>query len=71
MMVHDSYGTHATKCNELAAVLRHAYSTLFEEDLLAKFRNEVASTTERELPLLPSYGSLNPRDVQASEYFFA
>ena len=70
-MVHDSYGTHSTKCEELAGILRHAYATIFDEDLLLSFSMEVATQTKEKLPELPDYGTLNPQDVRKSDYFFA
>jgi DNA-directed RNA polymerase len=70
-MIHDSYGTHSPKCDDLAAVLRHAYRKIFDEDLLLKFREEVEQTTKKELPELPDYGSLKPESVLDSDYFFA
>ena len=70
-MIHDSYGTHSPKCDELAAVLRHAYTKIFDEDLLLKFKEEVDQTTKEELPELPEYGSLKAESVLDSDYFFA
>lgn len=70
-MVHDSYGTHSPKCEELAGILRHAYSEIFSEDLLLHFRDMVAQQTQKELPPIPTYGSLDPDEVLASDYFFA
>jgi DNA-directed RNA polymerase len=35
------------------------------------FRDMVAQQTQKELPPLPTYGSLDPDEVLASDYFFA
>ena len=70
-MIHDSFGTHSPKCDELAATLRHAYAVIFDEDLLLKFWDEVKQTTKKELPTPPEGGSLDPNDVRKSDYFFA
>lgn len=70
-MIHDSYGTHSTKCEELAGILRHAYAEIFSEDLLLKFRDEVDPQRRRDIDEPPTYGTLNPKDVRRSTYFFA
>jgi len=70
-MVHDSYGTHSTKCDELAATLRHSYAELFTEDLLLNFMWQVAHQTKEKLSNPPERGTLSPDDVRKSDYFFA
>jgi DNA-directed RNA polymerase len=70
-MVHDSYATQSPKCDQLAGILRHSYANIFSEDLLTKFRESVDTTEQKNVPALPSFGSLDPMEVLASEYFFA
>ena len=70
-MVHDSFATHATNCDKLGVLIRKATSEIFQPDLLLKFKDEISTQTEKELPDLPPYGSLDPLEVLGSEYFFA
>jgi len=70
-MVHDSYATQSPKCDQLAGILRHSYANIFSEDLLAKFSESVDPTEQKNVPALPAFGSLDPMEVLASEYFFA
>ena len=70
-MVHDSIATHCTECCTLGKIIRQSTADIFLTDQLAKFRDEITQQTERELPELPKYGSLDPKAVLDSEYFFA
>jgi DNA-directed RNA polymerase len=70
-MVHDSYATHCSKCDELGGILRQQFAKIFQTDLLLKFREEVSTQTDKELPELPPYGSLDPNELLGSDYFFA
>jgi len=70
-MVHDSFATHCNNCDKLGVLLRKATSEIFQPDLLANFRDEITTQTEKELPDLPPYGTLDPLEVLGSEYFFA
>ena len=70
-MIHDSYGTHSTKCEELSAALRQSYVEVFTEDLLLKLKEEVEQTTKKKLEEPPERGTLSPRDLRSSPYFFA
>lgn len=70
-MVHDSYGTHAADMDVLAGTLRHVFSSMFSEDLLATLKAQLEARFEVSLEPLPEYGRLDPRDVVASEFFFA
>ena len=70
-MVHDSFATHCNNCDKLGMLVRKAASEIFKPDLLAKFRDEITTQTEKELPDLPPYGTLDPLEVLGSDYFFA
>ena len=70
-MVHDSFATHSTDCNKLNKIIRNSASTIFSTDQLARFRDEVTTQTEKDIPELPEYGTLDPKQVIHSEYFFA
>jgi len=70
-MVHDSFATHSTHCDKLSQLTREPTADIFSTDQLAKFRDEISTQTEKELPELPTYGKLDPKDVLDSQYFFA
>lgn len=78
-MIHDSFGTHATACDELAYATRAMFVALYDEDRLAAFhaetvRNLIASGAETlidELPPVPTFGTFNVESVMDSAYFFA
>ena len=70
-MVHDSLATHCTECCTLGKIIRQSTAEIFSTDILSKFRDEVTTQTEKELPELPEYGTLDPNDVIDSEYYFA
>lgn len=66
-MIHDDYGTHADRAEELFHLIRETFVRLYEEhdplDELAK-KYPVA-------PPLPAKGSLDIRQVLGSAYFFS
>lgn len=70
-MVHDSFATHCNKCDALGGIIRRSAAEIFTTDLLAGFRDEIKQQTQKELPDLPPYGSLDPHEVLGSDYFFA
>ena len=70
-MVHDSIATHCTECCTLGKIIRQSIADIFLTDQLAKVRDEITQQTEKALPELPTYGSLDPKEVLDSEYFFA
>ena len=71
-MVHDSFATLAADSETLSGSIRAAYASMFSEDLLRDFRDEVQAYLPAgvELPELPEYGDLNPSCVIKSSYFF-
>lgn len=77
-MIHDSFGTHATACDELASATREMFIALYDEDRLSMLRDEVAELLGKthpklveELPPVPAYGEFNIATVRDSDYFFA
>lgn len=72
-LIHDSYGTHAGNTAALAALLREAFVSMYSQDVLENFKEEL----EQQLPEgstlspLPPKGTLDLEDVLASKYFFA
>ena len=77
-MIHDSFGTHATACDELASATREMFIALYEMDRLSELRGEIAALLEttdedliQDLPLTPAFGMFDLRTVRESDYFFA
>ena len=69
-MVHDSFGTHAADAPVLADALRQSYSEIFGGNYLLDLHKELQSQTEKELPLPPDQGTLDPNSLHDSLYFF-
>lgn len=71
--IHDSYGTHAGNAAVLARVLREAFVAQYEDDVLAKFRDDLLGQLPdgAELPDLPAKGTLDLDLVLESPFFFA
>jgi len=70
--IHDSFGTHSTRSQELADSIRKAASSIFCVDLLREFDDTVRrSNPELEFPELPDYGTFDPQGVMHSKYLFS
>ena len=74
-MVHDSYGTHAAKINDLNILLRQAFVEMYREpvlqDLCDQFVSQVEQSVSEKFPELPPLGNLDIDEVLQSMYFFA
>lgn len=72
-MVHDSYGTHSSMMPQLSSILREEFVSMYEEhDVLDNLRQHAIKTLGTEdVPLPPSMGNLDIRNVLKSDYFFA
>lgn len=68
-MVHDSYGTHAGRVEEMNYGLRAAFTELYDDDILGNLKAELEAGGFT-LPDLPDYGDLDINDVMDAEYFF-
>lgn len=75
VMVHDSYGCHASKVSEMNYLLRRAFYEQYQGHILADFRDELASQlppdAQEKLPKLPELGTLDLEQVLRSDFFFA
>ena len=69
-MVHDSYGTHSTKCQQLSDTLRYVFVKIFQRNLLTDFK-ESLKVFSNELPSDFKLGDLEIEDVLDSLYFFS
>jgi DNA-directed RNA polymerase len=72
-MVHDSYGTHSTNMPMLSEVLREEFVNMYEEhDVLTELRDHAIRVLgTQDVPVPPSQGNLDLREVLKSQYFFA
>lgn len=76
-VIHDSFGTHAARIDELALILRETFIELYQSDPLAAFREEVLdqlqhySKLAEKLPPLPCQGDLDLTAIRAAGYMFA
>lgn len=76
-VIHDSFGTHAARTDELAVILRETFIELYQSDPLAAFREEVLDQLQRDpklaekLPPLPCQGHLDLTAIRAAGYMFA
>lgn len=71
-MIHDSYGTHANKCDVFSKVLRESYYELFSVDLLQDFLRQVTIQHPHiDFPEIPTYGNADISQVLQSKYFFS
>jgi DNA-directed RNA polymerase len=71
--VHDSFATHAANAPKMALAIREAYATMFKDDLLVRFRDEVSLhlPSGTVLPPIPECGGFDVDRVLRSKYFFA
>lgn len=69
--IHDSYGTHATGCEELSTTLRDVFISMFSVDLLRDWKHQLEHTTQLSLPEPPTYGSADISQIKNSTYFFS
>tara|TARA_R110002167_G_scaffold75848_4_gene211604 strand:- start:6920 stop:9340 length:2421 start_codon:yes stop_codon:yes gene_type:complete len=70
-MVHDSYGTHSTKCNELSATIRDVFVKQFTPDLLQNLKDSIEDEHGVKLNPLPTKGTFNINNIYKSEYIFS
>lgn len=74
-VIHDSFGTHAADVSVLNHVLRREFVEMYSEDVLEKFRDQIAALLPDELadklPPLPGKGTLRLESVMESDFFFA
>ncbi|MFL0355485.1 DNA-directed RNA polymerase [Erythrobacter sp. GH1-10] len=76
-VIHDSFGTHAAKTDDLAAILRETFIDLYEGDPLAAFRSSVlddlkhAPEIAKQIPEAPKKGDLDLGSIRQATYMFA
>ena len=76
-VIHDSFGTHAARTDELAAILRETFIELYQVDPLAGFRDEVVEQLRhdpqwaRQVPPVPDQGDLDLAAIRRATYMFS
>lgn len=65
-VIHDSIWGRATDMDQLASRIRATYATLFKQDILQDWADQVQASTKP-----PIIGDLNVEDVIDSTYFFS
>lgn len=70
LMVHDSYGTHATDIDLLGVTLREEFIKMYESPLLEGLVSYLEEIFGLDLPSPPPLGTLDLSRVIDSEYFF-
>jgi len=71
-MIHDSYGTHSTKAQDLADVIRDEAVKMFSPDLLRDWLNQIKEQNPGiEFPEPPKYGSADVSLIRDSPFFFS
>lgn len=65
-VIHDSIWGRATDMDQLASRIRETYATVFKQDILQDWANQVQASTKP-----PIIGDLNVEDVLHSTYFFS
>lgn len=74
-MVHDSYGTHAADCSQLAGILREAFIDQYSGDIfkdwVEQIKEQLPPELAEKLPPPPEQGNLDLSLIRDSDYFFA
>lgn len=76
-VIHDSFGTHAARTDELAEILRQTFVDLYEGNPLVAFRESVQEQLKdypdlvKQIPALPDQGDLDLGTIMQARYMFA
>lgn len=76
-VIHDSFGTHAAKTDDLAEILRQTFVDLYEGNPLVVFRESVQEQLKdypdllKQIPALPDQGDLDLGTIMLARYMFA
>ena len=70
--IHDSYGTHSNKCDELSSTLREVFVDFFSRDLLNEWRTQLTEQhPDLDFPVPPEFGDAEINKIKESTYFFS
>lgn len=74
-LIHDSYGVHPSEVDNLHAILREEFVSMYSTDWLAQFEEQLKEQLSPEVvaqfPERPKLGTLDVESVKDSRYFFA
>ena len=70
-MVHDSFGVHASYCEEFSKLIKDVFVKIFSVDLLRDWKQQLESYSGVELPEPPEYGTADITQIHDSTYFFS
>lgn len=77
-VIHDSFGCHAADVDVLHACIRESFIEQYTPDVLARFKEEIAEQLLayapellKDMPDVPSKGTLDLEAVRDAAYFFA
>ena len=71
LVVHDSFGTHATNVDESRRCLREAFVEMYRECPLESFKRDIEHNLSVELPPLPEKRGFDIEQVLKSDYCFS
>lgn len=69
--VHDSFGVHAAHAQTMSETIREVVYEVTRDDLLARLKDEWEGRYKVDLPDLPEYGDLDPKEVLDAEYAYS
>jgi DNA-directed RNA polymerase len=76
-VIHDSFGTHAADMDQLSAILRRTFVTMYAADPLGQFHDEVKRQLSNDQELIsllrppPERGQFDLEQVMSAVYMFA
>ena len=70
-VVHDSFGTHACDIETLGMILREKFISIYQEDVLQRFKLEQEEKGKIDLTDPEGYGKLRIEEVINAEFFFS
>ena len=68
-VVHDSFSAHACNIQKLGELIREAFVEVYKSDVLGGLHSQFQAQTDKPIPDLPSYGTLDVEQVLQSSYF--
>ena len=68
-VVHDSFSSHACNIQKLGEIIRSAFVEVYRNDILKDLHSQFQAQTDKPVPPLPTYGTLDIEQVLQSPYF--
>lgn len=70
-LVHDSYGTLATRTEDFFKVIREAFVTLYSSDVMETYRQSIERVTEEAIESAPMTGDYDVLEILDADYAFS